>query len=122
MSDSSAKKISVAAIGVAIVTSVASGLVIAEVRKTRTSHDKLTAIIPMFEQLQRRMDRAEEWQKDWERNGQLPADVEQTKDIGHLKEIIQRVDRNVFDIRSRVRALEMQGAKNARYNGKGGGA
>ena len=122
MIDSISKKNNVVAIVVAIFISVASGLVITEVRKTRTSHDKLTAIIPMFEQLQRRMDRAEEWQKNWERNGRLPADVEQTKDIAHLNKVIERVDRNVTDIRSRVRELEMQGAKNARYNGKGGGA
>lgn len=90
---------------------IASAVIIAGatawVANTSSTGEDVTAIKPQIARLKDDVKRLEDWQSNWERNGELPADVRQTKDIEFLKERIATIKVKVKDLEKKVHSLEI---------------
>lgn len=77
----------------------------------RTTNKSVTVLKPQVEQNTRRIGALEDWTTNWQTNGELPADVRQTKDIEYLKAAQERLLRAIELVEERIRELEVEAAK-----------
>lgn len=85
------------------------GLYIKSVDKTV---DDVIAIKPQFEQLKIDVRENEQWQKDWERAGELPADIKQDEKIKFLSRTVEKLEYEVSEIKEQIQEIKIAQAKN----------
>ena len=72
----------------------------------QTTVNDVIALKPQISRIQLDVAANYQWQKDWQTNGQLPADVEQNKDIEFLKKRMEAVDN--LNLEARLTAMEVK--------------
>ena len=89
---------------------VLTALLGAWVTGTLQTGDDVLILKPQVEQNTARIEAAEQWQSDWERSGELPADIRQDLRIEDIKEEIDALEARVETLDKAVRELELQEA------------
>jgi len=93
-------------VGGAIITALLG----AWITGTLQTGDDVLVIKPQVEQNTSRIEATEQWQIDWERNGELPGDIRQDLRIEDVKEEIEDLEERIDDLESAVRVLELKEA------------
>lgn len=98
------EKISPASIIILILTT-AIGL---WVKSLQGTVDDVIALKPQIIQIRKDVDKNYQWQNDWEREGELPADVRQSKDIEFLQEYVRDLKTRVQIVENAIGELKMK--------------
>lgn len=101
-----------------MIVKLGSGLLLAGVVAwgasiTRTVNT-VTGLEPVIEQILLEQARQGDWIADWPSNGELAADVRQTKDIEFLFRQMEESQSEIDEIKARMRAVEQQNALTSR--------
>lgn len=95
----------------AIITAVVVAVVLAWIASTKSTGEDVTTLKPQIERLKEDVKRLETWQMEWQRNGELPADVRQSKDIEFLKIRISNIKIKVAELEKQVHDILIKQAE-----------
>ena len=74
---------------------------------TLQTNDDVLVIRPQVQQNTKRIEAVEQWQQDWPTQGELSADVRQTKDIEFIKLKVNEMEEEIRFMKAQIRAIEL---------------
>jgi len=73
--------------------------------------NEVISLKPQIERIRKDVNDNTEWQKEWQRSGELPADVKQSKDIEYLKSNVFKLEGQLEDLMKQIHLLEIEQVK-----------